>query len=254
MMTIMLPAGLLINRLSILLTPRIPMKSMRSITEQVYVSLRSDLIACRIKPGSKLRTIELRKRFGHSLSAVREALSRLSADGLAVADPQRGFTAAPISAADLTALAEAHMGIEALCIQRALAVRDSSWEAQLLARFDELTAVPIESHHLSFEWAAAYTAYENALISACDNPWLMRLRATLSAQSERYRCMCLPAASLAPDPTRVLRDICHAAIERDVALTVSLVAKVRRLNTQRFIKVLEAGADNQRFRAIAGSS
>src|SRR5271167_684333 len=137
-MAIMLPAGLLINRLSILLTPRIPMKSMRSITEQVYVSLRSDLIACRIKPGSKLRTIELRKRFGHSLSAVREALSRLSADGLAVADPQRGFTAAPISAADLTALAEAHMGIEALCIQRALAVGGPAWQESLRTSHEAL--------------------------------------------------------------------------------------------------------------------
>jgi|HubBroStandDraft_1064217.scaffolds.fasta_scaffold238151_1 DNA-binding GntR family transcriptional regulator len=53
-------------------------------------------------PSSKLRTLELSKRFAVSLSAVREALARLSADGLAVADPQRGLTAAPISAADLT--------------------------------------------------------------------------------------------------------------------------------------------------------
>jgi DNA-binding GntR family transcriptional regulator len=222
------------------------MKTLRSITEQVYVSLRSDLIACRIKPGSKLRTIELSKRFGVSLSAVREALSRLSADGLAIAHPQRGFTAAPISAADLLALAEAHMGIEALCIQRALVVGDSEWEARLLASFDALAAVPIDSDHLSFDYAAAYTAYENALVSACDNPWLLRLRATLSAQTERYKCMCLPTASIAPDPMRILRDICHAAIERDAALTVSLVAKVRRLNTARFIKVLEASVGDIR--------
>src|SRR5277367_5765587 len=223
------------------------MKTLRSITEQVYVSLRSDLIACRIKPGSRLRTIELSKRFGVSLSAVREALARLSADGLAVADPQRGFTAAPISSADLMALAEAHMGVETLCIQRALLVGDSQWEAQLLASFEALVAVPIESHHLSFEYAAAYTAYENSLVAACDNPWLMRLRATLSTQTERYRRMCLPAASFDPDPAKLLDDIYHAAIERDAPLTMSLVAKVRRLNTVRFIKALEGSVDDVRF-------
>src|SRR5277367_3755115 len=139
------------------------MKTLRSITEQVYVSLRSDLIACRIKPGSRLRTIELSKRFGVSLSAVREALARLSADGLALADPQRGFTAAPISAADLLALAEAHMGVETLCIQRSLLVGDSRWEAQLRGALETLIAVPIESHYLSFEYAAAYTASAFAL-------------------------------------------------------------------------------------------
>jgi DNA-binding GntR family transcriptional regulator len=226
---------------------------LRSITEQVYVSLRADLIACRIKPSSRLRTIELSKRFGVSLSAVREALARLSADGLAVADPRRGFTAAPISAADLLALAEAHMGVEALCIQRSLLVGDRAWENRLAASFDELLAVPIESHHLSFEYAAAYTAYEFALVAACDNPWFMRLRATLSAQAERYKHICLPAASVEPDATRILGDICHAAIERDAALTVSLVAKVRRINTARFIKVLEGSVDEIQFLSMTDS-
>jgi DNA-binding GntR family transcriptional regulator len=213
-------------------------KPIRSITEQVYLDLRSDLMACRIWPGTRLRTIELSKRFGVSLSAVREALARLSADGLAVADPQRGFTAAPISAADLKALAEAHMGIEALCIQRSLAVGDAAWENQLRTAFDALVAVPKGAHHLTFEYADAYTTYEHSLVAACDNPWLLRLRATLSAQTERYRRVCLPVASLEPDLTRILTDIRDAAIERDAALTVSLVAKVRRLNTVRFIEAL----------------
>jgi DNA-binding GntR family transcriptional regulator len=224
------------------------MTRIRSITEQVYISLRSDLISCRVEPGSKLRTVELSKRFGVSLSAVREALARLSADGLAVADPQRGFTAAPISVGDLLALAEAHMGVETLCIQRALLVGDSAWEEGLRIAFEKLMAVPIESQHMSFEYAAAYTEYENAMVTACDNPWLMRLRATLSAQTERYKQICLPAASFDPNPSRTLRDIYEAAIERDAPLTVSLVAKVRRVNTARFIKVLE-GVDAIQFLA-----
>jgi DNA-binding GntR family transcriptional regulator len=229
------------------------MTRIRSITEQVYVSLRSDLISCRVKPGSKLRTVELSKRFGVSLSAVREALARLSADGLAVADPQRGFAAAPISAADLLALAEAHMGVEALCIQRALSAGDAVWEERLRTSFEAMAAVPIDSHHLTFEYAAAYTAYENALVAACDNPWLMRLRATLSAQTERYKRICLPAALFEPDASRILWDIYQAAIERDVALTVSLVAKVRRLNTARFIQALGGSVENIRFLATTDS-
>jgi GntR family transcriptional regulator, carbon starvation induced regulator len=229
------------------------MKSIRSITEQVYVNLRADLIACRVRPGSKLRTVDLSKRFGVSLSAVREALTRLSADGLAIADPQRGFTAAPVSPTDLLALAAAHMGVETLCIQRALAVGDSMWEARLQAALDDLIAVPVETQHLSLEFASAYTAFESALVSACDNPWLMRLRATLSAQTERYKCICLPNASAEPDPMRMLRDICHAAIERDAQLTVSLVAKVRRLNTARFIKAMESSVEEIRPVAAAAS-
>jgi DNA-binding GntR family transcriptional regulator len=226
------------------------MERIRSLTEQVYVSLRSDLISCSVKPGTRLRTVNLSKRFGVSLSAVREALARLSADGLAVAHPQRGFTAAPISANDLLALAEAHTGIEALCIRRALAVGGPAWQEGLRTSHEALKAVPTDSHHLSCEYAAAYTAYEDALVAACDNPWLMRLRATLSAQTERYRRMCLPAASFDPDPANLLDDIYHAAIERDAPLTVSLVAKMRRLNTARFIKALEGSVAALRLKEM----
>jgi hypothetical protein len=109
-------------------------------------------------------------------------------------------------------------------------------------------------HRLSFEFAAAYTACEYALVAACDNPWLMRLRATLSAQGERYQRSCLPMASALPDATRTLGDICHAAIDRDAPLTVSLVAKLRRINTARFIKVLEDSAREIQFPARKGSA
>ncbi len=71
--------------------------TIRSITEQIYQHLKADLISCKLRPGQRLRTNEISEQFKVSLSGVREALSRLSAEGLVDADPQRGFRAAPIS-------------------------------------------------------------------------------------------------------------------------------------------------------------
>ena len=54
----------------------------RSMTQDVYERLRADILACRLVPGSKLRINELCLLLGGvSLGAVREALSRLTADG-----------------------------------------------------------------------------------------------------------------------------------------------------------------------------
>jgi GntR family transcriptional regulator, carbon starvation induced regulator len=228
------------------------MEPIRSITEQVYVTLRSELVTCRLRPGEKLRTNELSKRFGVSLSAVREALARLTADGLAVADPQRGFTAAPISAADLSALTEAHIGIETLCLERSVVIGDAVWEGKLRQAFEKLASIKLpesEADGLSVEYAAAHAAFEAALVSACDNAWLLRLRTALTKQTQRYKQICIPAAAIRPDPTQIASEILNAALARDVEATVALVAKSFRINAARFIKVLDNAEAPITFRA-----
>ena len=94
----------------------------RSLTQDVYHRLRADILACRLVPGTKLRINELCTTLGGvSLGAVREALSRLAADGLAVAEPQRGFTVSPISPQDLEELTTARIEAESWCLRAAIA-------------------------------------------------------------------------------------------------------------------------------------
>ncbi len=72
-----------------------------TLTQNVYQRLRADLLACRLMPGQKLKIEELCERFSAGSSAVREALSRLAADGFVVVEPQRGFRVTPLSFAEL---------------------------------------------------------------------------------------------------------------------------------------------------------
>lgn len=60
--------------------------------------LRTLIASGEIPPGEKLRPGELRAKFGVSLSPLREALSRLGADGfVAMMVNQRGYRVAPVS-------------------------------------------------------------------------------------------------------------------------------------------------------------
>ena len=54
----------------------------RSLTSAVQERLRADILSTRLLPGQKLHIAGLAKQFSVSLAAVREALSRLVADGL----------------------------------------------------------------------------------------------------------------------------------------------------------------------------
>lgn len=71
-------------------------------------------------PGSKLPIDQVAERFGVSLGAVREALSRLTSDRLVIAEPQRGFSVAPVSAADLIDLTTVRIDIETRCLRRSI--------------------------------------------------------------------------------------------------------------------------------------
>src|SRR5215813_9999467 len=114
----------------------------QNLTQSAYEGVRADLLACRILPGSRLKIQDLCTRFSVSLGAVREALSRLTSEGFVIAEPQRGFRAAPISVADLRDLTMVRIAIEGLCVRRAIAVGTVDWEARLVAAFHRLSRTP----------------------------------------------------------------------------------------------------------------
>ncbi len=207
-----------------------------SLTQGAYERLRADLLACRLRPGARLRIGELCRTLSVSLSAVREALSRLTSEGLVVAEPQRGFRVAPISVADLRDLTGVRAQIEGLCLERAIAVGDVGWEAQLVAAFHRLSRTaeraPGDPQRLNEAWSAAHAAYHEALVGACDSPWLLRLRGILYAQSERYRRLSVPLAEIARDLNREHQEIMEAALARDAERTKTLMTQHIELTTR----------------------
>ena len=59
----------------------------------VYDRLRDDIVHGRVKPHERLKVSELARRMGTSTNPVREALQRLTAEGLALAENRHRFVA-----------------------------------------------------------------------------------------------------------------------------------------------------------------
>jgi len=197
-------------------------------TQGAYEALRAELLSCRIRPGRRLKIQELCARFAVSLGAVREALSRLTSEGLVVAEPQRGFRAAPISAADLQDLTMARVEIETLCLRRAIDVGDVNWEAGLVAASHRLSRTPErvadDQARINEDWAEAHAAFHQALVDGCDSPWLLRLRSQLYDQSERYRRLSIPLARTERNVQDEHQGILEAALARDAETATRLLA------------------------------
>ena len=142
-----------------------------SLTQDVYQRLRGDLLACRLMPGQKLKIEELCVRFGAGSSAVREALSRLAADGFVGLEPQRGFRVTPLSFAELRDLTNVRCEIEGFLHPRRHRARrhrlgdQSDRGPHRLSKTPERDPQDLQRYNDAF--ALAHTAFHQAVVGAC---------------------------------------------------------------------------------------
>jgi DNA-binding GntR family transcriptional regulator len=195
----------------------------RTLASAIYARMRADILSCRCQPGEKLLTGPLSRRFKVSAASVREALSRLVADGLVVAEDQRGFRVSPVSLADLNDVTRTRIELECLALRRSIQLGDAAWERALQEAWDALRKAPHltpdGSHHET--WPVLHGRFHAALVSACGLDWLLRFRAILYEQSERYRRLGLAVTQSARDTAGEHQRLFEAAIRRDADAAVA---------------------------------
>jgi DNA-binding GntR family transcriptional regulator len=203
-----------------------PMSVNGSLTQDIYGQIRDDLIACKLPPGERLKTKELCDAHNVSLGVVREALSRLTAEGFVLAEPQRGFRAPPLSTDELIQLTDATISVESFCLRRAIATGDLEWGARVTAAFYRFSNMPSQDgddpSRISKKFTDAYSEFRRALVSACDNKWMLKVRELLHAQSERYRQVCMVLGPKSGDFRDGYAALMEAALSRDADRAVSL--------------------------------
>ena len=190
-----------------------------SLTAEAHARLRAEILACRLPPGQKLVIADLCDQLGFSLGAVREALARLSSEGLVVSEPRKGFRVAPITEAELKDITRVRATIESLCLENAIQNGDLKWETNIVSTQFELSKMtlqdPNDPARVSEAWAETHKRFHEALVAACDSPWLLRLRELLFVQSERYRRVSVPLDRTTRDLVGEHREIAEAAVARD---------------------------------------
>jgi len=217
----------------------------RSLTSAVQERLRADILATRLLPGQKLHIAGLAKQFSVSLAAVREALSRLVADGLVQASDQRGFRVSPVSLADLADVTQTRIDIEGLALRRSIECGDREWLTSVEAAFDGLKAVPYQypdqpGVHYE-EWVVRHGVFHRALVNACGSPWLLGFRDVLHEQSERYRRLSIRRdTGKSRNVEAEHAAIVHAVLRRDANAAVSALSE-HFLTTMHLVELADAG-------------
>ncbi|WP_421076992.1 GntR family transcriptional regulator [Microbacterium sp. IO18] len=155
-------------------------------SDRAYASLREDIIEWRLAPGTILAEVEQSERLGVSRTPVREALSRLSAEGLA-APGGRGVVVTDISLEDIDELFELRETLEGRAAALAAARGNAAifWELhrQLLEAPDLINSADPARH----EYYALVGRLDEAIDAAISNSYLVQAMRSLRVHLVRVR-------------------------------------------------------------------
>jgi len=144
----------------------------RALGERTYQQLLGEILGGEHPPGAPLRPQAIADRLGVSLVVVREALTRLSGEGLAERYANRGFTVPEASDDRWRELAHARSLLEPVMLRDAVERGDLDWESSVVAAHHRLAATPIGTEtggHVSEQWSLAHGRFHRALIEGCGN-------------------------------------------------------------------------------------
>ena len=188
-----------------------------SIADRAYDRIRADIVFGRLDPGARLRLDRLAGEYGASVSTLREILSRLSSEGLVIAEGQRGFRVAPVSPAGFEDVAAMRLLLETYALPLSFAAGDLEWESRVVAAHHKLAFMERRMMAGDQEGTELWKRYDRefhqVLIEACGSQTLLDLYGGVFDQYLRYQMVAVVfRGEIAANEHRMLLD---CALARD---------------------------------------
>jgi DNA-binding GntR family transcriptional regulator len=195
-----------------------------SIADRAYDHIRGDIVFGRLTPGLRLRLERLADGYGASVSTLREILSRLSSEGLVIAEGQRGFRVAPVSPAGFEDVAAMRLLLETYALPLSFSAGDLEWESRVVAAHHKLAFM--ERRMLAGDqkdtelWKRYDREFHQSLIEACNSQTLLDLYGGVFDQYLRYQMVAVVfRGEIAAEEHRTLLD-CALTRNADKACAV----------------------------------
>lgn len=156
-------------------------------SDRAYRTLREDILDGRLLPGTVLAEVEQATRLGVSRTPLREALSRLNADGLVSAQSGRGTVVTDLSSTDIRNLYELRGALEEQAAKLAAARRDPDPFEALRARFLAAPSLLNQGERGLTDYYRLIADLDEAVDSAMANPYLSSALRSVRLHSSRIR-------------------------------------------------------------------
>jgi DNA-binding GntR family transcriptional regulator len=201
------------------------LEDVETVGDDGYRRIRSDIIFGALRPGQKLRLEALKEDYGVSVSTLREILSRLSSEGLVLAEGRRGFEVSPVSVDNLKELAELRLLLECHALEKSFSRGDMEWEGRVVSAHHKLAATERllgAKKGKPDEWKRYDGEFHQALISNCGSRALVEAHVSVFDRYFRYQMLAFNYRG--EEPARQHRQLLESALKRDAARAKAVMA------------------------------
>ena len=206
----------------------------KRVGTDAYEVLRQELMHGTLMPGDRLRVADLNDRYRLGLTPIREALMRLTSEGLVSWESRRGARVPETDLEEFRDMMQSRREIELLCLTKAMDMGDANWEAEIVRSFHLLSRTPFpdssDAREAAANWERYHRQFHYSLMAACGSVWLLQFWSTLADHSERYRKLRLLRSQSKETRIREAKldileheKIMQATIARDVAAATELI-------------------------------
>ncbi len=182
-----------------------------------YTAIRNDIIFGRLVPNTKLKLDNMKASYKASISTLRETLNRLASEGFVVAEEQRGFFVAAVSAEDLREISDLRILLECTALRQSIKNGDTDWEGAVACAHHKLQRM--EQKMLSGDesqkelWKRYDWEFHQSLILACGSRNLLEIHGTIYDKYLRYQMQILTYRG--GEAVEEHRRLFEAALDRD---------------------------------------
>ncbi|GAB3270529.1 GntR family transcriptional regulator [Kineosporia babensis] len=155
-----------------------------SKADVAYAQIREQILSGRLGAGSKLDQYELAASMGMSITPLREAVRRLSGEGLVLLDNHRNAKVAQMDEAEARQLFEARLALEPAALALAAQRRTEGDIERMNAALEKLLPVTREQGEPAL---VVHRELHEALYTASHNPVMTKMLNDLWDRSDRYR-------------------------------------------------------------------
>jgi DNA-binding GntR family transcriptional regulator len=158
----------------------------RSLPDIVYDWLRERILVGELPPGSEIRQELLARQFGTSRVPIREALSRLQAEGLITLRPRRGFAVTSLSEDEIVEVFELRMVVEEHAMRIATKSRTEADVREIEALVEQMeTLEPTTPEYLQ-AWMLTNRLFHTRLIECAHRKRVDEIALNLRDAIEPY--------------------------------------------------------------------
>ena len=209
-----------------------------SRTDEAYRVLKAEIMANRMPPGFQAMETELAEQMGISRTPIREAIIRLSEEGLVEVRRRRGIRVLPISVMDMREIYDLLTLLEADCARRLTEAGLS--KSQIILLEDAVNEMEAALSRDALDvWAQADDRFRRLHLDFVANRRLAKMIGQLLDQAYRVRMFTLHLRKKPTKSTKDHRAMVRALQKGDPENTSRLYTEHRQLAAVELFDILE---------------